>query len=235
MKKLILTYICFSITTLVLAQVSKQEKQVLLDLYLATNGAGWNNSWNLDQDVETWRGVTVENNKVIAINLLFNNLHGSLPPSLGSLENLKSLELSFNPISGTLPEELGNLKNLEVLAINATAIDGNIPASLGNLSQLKKLHLSSNLLTGTVPKSLGNLDQLEVFNVFDNDLFGILPQRLVQNHRLKELIVAENNFTNPENFSLILLSNSGNNLELFNSPQIPSSHSALALERETND
>ena len=61
------------IASIVLAQVSKQEKQVLLDFYTATNGQSWTNTWNLDEPVTNWYGITVENNKVTSINMLFNN------------------------------------------------------------------------------------------------------------------------------------------------------------------
>lgn len=225
------------IASIVLAQVSKQEKQVLLDLYTATNGLEWNKQWNVEQPVETWYGVTVDNNKVTGINLLFNNLNGTLPASLGQLKNLKKLELSFNPISGTIPAELGNLEQLEVLAINGTAVSGNIPESLGRLSNLKQLHLSSNQLSGMVPESLGKLRKIEVFNVFDNDLHGSLPQELASCPNLKQLMVAENNFNNPDDFSVILLSNSGAKIDLLNnsSPQIEPVQSIIAVERDENE
>ncbi|WP_170227872.1 leucine-rich repeat domain-containing protein [Aequorivita lipolytica] len=224
------------IASLAIAQVSKQEKQVLLDLYVATNGLKWNNQWNLEQPVETWYGVTVENNKIIGISLLFNNLNGTLPASLGQLKSLEKLELSFNPISGSIPAELGNLPQLEVLAINGTAVSGSIPESLGNLSNLKQLHLSSNQLSGTVPENLSNLKQIEVFNVFDNDLYGALPQGLASCQNLKQLMVAENNFNNPDDFSVVLLSNSGAKIDLFNnSPQIQPAQSIIAVERDENE
>ncbi|SRX54941.1 Two component regulator three Y domain protein [Aequorivita sp. CIP111184] len=236
MKKATLTCICMFIASTILAQVSKQEKQALLNLYSATNGSQWNNQWDLEAPVETWYGITVDNNKVIGINLLFNNLNGTLPGSLGQLENLKRLELSFNSISGIIPAELGNLKQLEVLAINGTSVNGNIPESLGTLSNLKELHLSSNQLSGTIPESLGNLKKIEIFNVFDNNLFGTLPQGLANCQNIKQMMVAENNLTDQNDFSVILLSNSGAKMNLFeNSPHIESSQSIIAVERDESE
>ena len=231
MKKAILTCAFLFIASIVVAQVSKQERQVLIDLYNATNGPEWEKQWDLEKPVETWNGVTVENNKVTGINLLFNNLKGALPASLGQLKNLKKLELSFNPISGKIPSEIGNLEQLEVLAINGTALSGNIPGSLGNLSNLKQLHLSSNQLSGSIPESLGNLKNIEVFNVFDNELFGPLPKGLASCRNLRELMVAENNFTNPDD-----LSNSGTKLNIYkNSPQIEPAQSIIAVERDESE
>src|SRR5690606_14785217 len=236
MKRAILSCICMFISSIVLAQVSNQEKQVLLNLYTATNGPEWNSTWDIEKPVETWHGITVENNNVVAINLLFNNLNGTLPATLGQLKSLKKLELSFNPISGNIPSELGNLKTLEVLAINGTALSGSIPEELGNLSNLKQLHLSSNQLSGNVPESLGNLKNIEVFNVFDNDLKGTLPQGLANCQNLKQLMVAENNFNNPNDCSVILLSSDEVTIDLKeNSPHIEPAKSIIAVERDESE
>lgn len=236
MKKPILTIAFIFIASIVIAQVNNQQKQVLLDLYTATNGSEWNTKWNLEKPVETWHGITVENNNVTGINLLFNNLNGVLPSSLGELKSLKKLELSFNSISGKIPSELGNLKQLEVLAINGTALNGSIPESLGNLSNLKQLHLSSNQLSGSIPESLGNLKNIEVFNLFDNDLFGTLPKGLASCQKMKELMVAENNLTNIDDFTVVLLSNSNSKINLYeNSPQIKSSQSTIAVEQDDSE
>ncbi|MDC8001593.1 Two component regulator three Y domain protein [Aequorivita todarodis] len=236
MKKAILTCGFLFMAALMVAQVNKQEKQVLLDFYAATNGQAWTNTWSLEAPVADWYGITVENNTVTEIRMLFNNIDGTLPASLGQLKGLKKLELSFNPISGNIPAELGNLENLEVLALNGTEIQGNIPAELGKLSHLKQLHLSSNKLSGTVPESLGNLSEIEVFNVFDNNLSGKLPTQLAKCPNLIQLMVAENNFTNPDDFSVVLLSNSGANLDLLNtSPHIEPAQSIIAVERDESE
>jgi len=236
MKKAILTCGFLFLATLMVAQVSKQQKQVLLDFYAATNGQAWINTWNLEQPVANWYGITVENNMVTEIHMLFNNVDGKLPSSLGQLKSLKKLELSFNPISGNIPVELGNLENLEILALNGTEIQGSIPAELGKLSHLKQLHLSSNNLSGNIPESMGNLQEIEVFNVFDNNLSGMLPKQLAKCPNLKQLMVAENNFNNPDDFSVVLLSNSGAKIDLRNnSPHIEPAQSIIAVERDESE
>lgn len=44
-----------------------------------------------------------------------NNLQGPIPPELGDLKNLISMDLYNNDISGHLPSTLGNLKSLRFL------------------------------------------------------------------------------------------------------------------------
>lgn len=214
MRKVLLTIVFAFIATAAFSEIAPREKQILVDFYNATNGAQWNTTWNLNAPVNTWEGVTLENNSVTGISMLFNNINGQLPASLGELENLKVLELSFNNISGALPESLGNLKNLEILAFNGNNLSGAVPAALGKLGNLKQLHLSSNQLNGILPETLGNLKNIEIFNVFENNLSGNLPSGLAHCRHLKELIVAENNFKNASEFSVFLLSNSGASLNL---------------------
>ena len=44
-----------------------------------------------------------------------NDLSGEIPPELGDLANLKSLNLEYNELSGEIPPELGDLANLKSL------------------------------------------------------------------------------------------------------------------------
>jgi len=75
MKKIALIILFFlTIAPLSYSQISDLEKNALIDLYKSTNGDNWNNSWDLDKDVNSWHGITVENNTVTEINLTMNNL-----------------------------------------------------------------------------------------------------------------------------------------------------------------
>jgi hypothetical protein len=152
--------------------ISPQERAALIALYNATNGDSWNNnsSWkgiNPEPDgfsqigtEGTWYGITVQNNQVTKIILLYNNLVGSIPPELGNLTGLDNLYLKNNQLSGTIPVELGNLNSLKNLYLNANQFSGTIPAELGNLTQLKILYLNDNYLDGPIPTSLTNLNNL---------------------------------------------------------------------------
>ena len=231
MKKVLLTSFALFVSAVLLAQIPTKEKQALEDLYAATNGEQWTQAWELNQPVTEWNGVTITDGHVTAVSLMFNNLTGTLPSSLENLEQLQILELSFNKIEGTLPSALGNLSKLEVLALNGNNLTGIIPTTIGNLTSLRQLHLSSNTLTGQVPNSVSELQNLEVFNVFDNELYGELPQGLAQNFKLQELMVAENNFSNTQRFSVVILANSGATIDLNETPDfIPADNTVLAIE-----
>lgn len=234
MKRLLTLTICL-IGALAIAQVSPREKQALIDLYHSTEGENWINTWDINEPVTTWQGVTVENNTITELRLMFNNIKGELPETIGNLKNLRILEMSFNKINGDLPTTLRNLNKLEVLAFNGNEITGTIPASIGEISNLKQLHLSSNKLTGSVPDSMNNLSELEVFNVFDNNLSGTLPHTFATHRHLTELMVAENNFKDTQKLSIILLSNSSGLIDLDRPALSPSAQTVIASKSSDDD
>ncbi|MFT5103195.1 MAG: hypothetical protein ACI86C_000847 [Candidatus Latescibacterota bacterium] len=235
MKKLFFTFCLALLTSSVFAQVSAREKQALLDIYVLTDGENWTNSWDINLPVAEWNGVSITDNKVTGISLLFNNIQGSIPNSIGDLTNLVTLELAFNNINGEIPSTIGNLTKLEVLSFNGNFLSGNIPESIGNLSALKELHLSSNLLTGAMPASLASLKDMAVLNVFDNKLSGELPSKLANHRNLRELIIAKNNFQDTEMFSTILLRNSGSQLDLSLPIMMPPAKTVIAIETSDDD
>eukprot|EP00656_Telonema_subtile_P018647 TRINITY_DN2008_c0_g1_i71.p1 TRINITY_DN2008_c0_g1~~TRINITY_DN2008_c0_g1_i71.p1 ORF type:complete len:191 (+),score=29.99 TRINITY_DN2008_c0_g1_i71:341-913(+) len=89
------------------------------------------------------------------------SLSGTIPDSLGSLDQLVDLLMHSNPLlSGTVPDSLGSLSQLSLGAdlymYSNPLLSGTLPDSLGSLSQLQWLLMHSNpLLSGTVPDSLG--------------------------------------------------------------------------------
>ena len=205
MKKSLLS-LAFSLLSIALiAQVSQKEEQALLDMFIALNGENWVHTWDIDEPVTSWYGITVKNNQVTKVNLLFNNLEGDLPSSIGDLKNLKKLELSFNKITGSIPPEIGLLSKLQFLAINANHLEGSIPSAIGSLISLKELHLSSNKLNGTIPNTLSNLSNLEIFNIFDNSITGPLPLGFSNSKKLKKIVIAKNNIVKNQALASLLL------------------------------
>ena len=139
MKTFNLFVICFLATLLSFASVSSPEKEALIALYNSTQGDKWNNTWDLNASVDGWYGVVVKDNKVVELNLQFNNLQGNLPETIGNLINLQRMNLGFNKIQGKLPSSIGNLSNLVSLEIFMNKLEGNIPNEIGNLTTLKSL------------------------------------------------------------------------------------------------
>ena len=137
-------FILFFISASAFAQISKAEQNALEDVYRFTRGDSWTVVWNLNEDVTTWKGVTIENDKVIGLDLRANNLEGELPSSLSNLTYLERLDLSENTLSGEIPDALGDLGKLEVLVLNGNELSGEIPSDLYKLKGIKKMKLADN-------------------------------------------------------------------------------------------
>ena len=157
-------------------------------------------NWDADTPIFHWEGVTFEDqgSRYRVTKLQFNRwspLTGVLPPELGSLTSLRSLELPRNSLSGTVPPELGNLTNLKILDLSHNGLGGTIPRELGNLANLKTLNLAYNNLAGAIPPEFGNLTSLDELDLSNNSLTGAIPPELGNLTRLSRLDLSDNKLT----------------------------------------
>ncbi|MBI5953196.1 MAG: leucine-rich repeat domain-containing protein [Chloroflexi bacterium] len=175
-------------------EIPQMECEALTALYDSTNGVTW---WNKTNWLQTntpcdWHGVTCDGGYVTSIVLEENGLNGPIPPELGNLGSLASLNLWNNQISGAIPIQLSNLENLTLLHLGDNDVNGFIPQELGNLASLIKLDLSGNRLSGSIPPELGNLTSLEWLDLGSNQLSGIVPIQLGDLTNLTDLSLTNN-------------------------------------------
>ena len=223
------------------AEDSFEDREVLVELYRALNGANWTNNanWLTERPIREWFGVTSDaSGRVTGLKLEWNELTGEIPmvlvslsnlqrlelgnnklteeipKELGSLTNLKRLELDNNNLTGEISKELGNLSNLEILLLGSNQLTGKIPMELGDISNLETLDISFNQLTGEIPKELGNLSNLEILVLWVNRLTGEIPTALGSLSNLRTLDLRGNQLTGAIPTELGNLSNL-NNLLLF--------------------
>ena len=181
---------------------SDRDRTVLIALYEATGGDNWDENTNWLISISTyplnlWYGVdTDDEGRVTGLYLDYNELTGTIPETLGQLNNLKTLILSRNGLTGTIPETLGQLNNLESLNLSGNQLTGAIPKTLGQLNNLKTLWLNVNWeLTGPIPETLGQLNNLESLNLSGNQLTGPIPETLGQLNSLETLNLSGNQLT----------------------------------------
>lgn len=158
------------------------QVDILVALFNSTSGGGWttNTNWLTgDPCANNWFGVLCDSNSNIQrLSLYSNNLVGSIPPELGSLELLEILYLDGNQLTGSIPSQLGNLSSLETMFLSSNQLTGSIPAELGSLSNLQSLLLNNNQLTGSIPSQLGDLGNLKTLELYSNQLTGSIPAEL---------------------------------------------------------
>ncbi|XP_057956085.1 receptor protein kinase CLAVATA1-like [Malania oleifera] len=121
----------------------------------------------------SFSGVSCDNDsRVIALNVSYLPLFGSIPPEVGLLKKLVNLTLASNNLTGILPVEMANL------------------------TSIKLLDISNNNLTGHFPGNIfDGMTQLEILNAYNNDFMGLLPMEVVQLKRLKHLEMGGNYFS----------------------------------------
>lgn len=154
------------------------DKTALVALYRATDGPNWtnNSNWLTNAPIGEWEGVYPDGSGRVAVLVLDgNNLTGPIPPALGNLANLASLQLRANRLSGPIPSQIGDLVRLGGLSLSENQLSGPIPSQIGNLVRLKQLSLSENQLSGPIPPQLGSLASLEGLFLNGNQLSGPVP------------------------------------------------------------
>ena len=126
-------------------------------------------NWHAALPVGLWQGVTVGGSprRVTGLVLPGKGLNGRIPPEIGRLDGLVTLNLSLNRLTGPVPPELGRLVGLRKLSLDRNDLTGTVPAELGQLSWLESLWLRENRFTGLVPP--------ELLEVADHDLANALP------------------------------------------------------------
>jgi Leucine-rich repeat (LRR) protein len=178
-------------------EIPAVECEALVALYNSTDGAHWKDSsgWLQTNTPCSWYGVTCTLGYVSVLNLLENQLSGTIPSQLGNLTSLMELEVEANQLSGPIPSELGNLTDLRFLLLTENQLTGPIPPELGNLTNLIKLNLYNNQLTGSIPPEIGSLTHLNYLYLSYNQLTGSIPPELGSLTNLRELFLDSNLLT----------------------------------------
>ena len=189
-------------------RVGTSDRAILVAFYHATDGPNWtdNSGWLTEAPLGEWHDVRVDREgRVVELRLFNNGLAGVLPPEVGSLSHLQSLDLRVNGLRGIIPPALSNLANLRVLRLSANSLAGTIPPEIGKLSRLTMLTLSENRLTGAIPRETGNLARLEHLILDRNRLSGPVPPELGNLSALSELELSYNVLGGPIPPSLLRL------------------------------
>ncbi len=174
------------------------DRDALEALYRAAGGADWTKAdgWLSDAPLRQWHGIeTDDSGSVTAVRLPENGLAGGIPPELGHLPYLETLNLRKNNLTGTLPAEIGLAIRLRELDLGHIELEGPIPATLGRLVDLRRLNFEYVPFSGPIPPELGALEELEFLNLYRNRLTGPLPPELAGLRKLRTFYVDENGLT----------------------------------------
>ena len=146
-------------------------------------------------NITDWAGLSVEDNRVLYLDLGSQGIAHTIPPEISRLTSLTNLDLSHNNLQGSIPPEIGNLTRLTSLYLGANSLTGTIPTQLSKLTRLQELYLNSNELTGNIPSELSSLRNLQILRLYANNLTGNIPSELGRLTNLELLLVGGNKFS----------------------------------------
>jgi Leucine-rich repeat (LRR) protein len=128
--------------------------------------------------------------------VIYGDISGTLPRSIGRLKQLQELFIINSAISGPLPSEIGQLRSLQVLEIPSCQPSsrgmGSIPTEIGNLINLTSLSLSCRV-NGTIPSSISSLQKLRDLLLLRNFIEGTIPTlpRTIENLDLSQNLLTD--------------------------------------------
>uniref|UniRef100_A0A6N2NFE3 non-specific serine/threonine protein kinase n=1 Tax=Salix viminalis TaxID=40686 RepID=A0A6N2NFE3_SALVM len=169
---------------------------------------GWNATDSSSPDCCNWLGITcnsssslglvndsVDSGRVTKLELPNRRLNGELVESIGSLDQLRTLNLSHNFLKNSLPFSLFHFPKLEFLDLNSNDFSGSIPQSI-NLPSIIFLDISSNYLNGSLPTHIcQNSSGIQALGLAVNYFSGTLSPGLGSCTTLEHLCLGMNDLT----------------------------------------
>ena len=159
---------------------SVSDSLALIALYNQCDGTNWTKKDNwLTGRLDTWQGVTVENGRVVGLNLgdpdISVGLNGPIPNELSNLTEIRTLNLANNQLTGQLPTNWSSLVKLESLNLEQNQLVGSLPESWSTLVKLSWLNLQINQIDGNLPDSWSSMVNLRWISILGNKISGNLP------------------------------------------------------------
>jgi LRR receptor-like serine/threonine-protein kinase FLS2 len=167
--------------------------EVAYAIWNVTNN--WSTSFSICNRVSITCGSS--HNRVIALNLSYMDLIGTIPPHVGNLSFHFSLNIENNSFHGSIPNKLSHLYRLQHLFFGFNNLSETIPLGMGLLSKLQRLFLYGNKFSRTTPPSLSNISLLQIIDLSQNQLSGSIPSSIFNIYNLQETDLRDNMLSGP--------------------------------------
>ena len=122
--------------------VGRVERLALAEFFAASGGDSWTrrDGWNTAAPVGDWHGLTSRGGRVRSVALPDNGLTGPVPPEIGNLTALETLDLGGNGLAGEFPLAIPSMANLTHIRVSGNEeLEGPLPFRLTELARLEAL------------------------------------------------------------------------------------------------
>lgn len=163
------------------SKCNKDDKSVLLSIKSSFKNAYHFASWTSTSACCDWYGVEcdpgIASGRVTGLFVITDsNVSGSIPPAVGDLPFLTSLQFHKLPLLvGNIPSTLTRLTRLSILLLTWNSLSGPIPSFLSQIPSLIEIDLSFNQFSGSIPPELVKLPALIGLDFSRNRLTGPIP------------------------------------------------------------
>ena len=131
--------------------------------------------WDAERPIDQWEGISVgcSPRRVIGIALPGRELAGTVPPELGRLSEMRTIDFG-NPDEFYLRDSLAVTR---VFTEFPNLLTGTLPKELADLPHLRALKLRNNYLSGPFPEELRGLEGLTTLELDGNNILDAEPDR----------------------------------------------------------
>ncbi|XP_076905231.1 polygalacturonase inhibitor-like [Bidens hawaiensis] len=158
---------------------NKNDEKVLFQIKKSLGNPYLLASWQTTLDCCKWYCLKCNKTtgRVIELTIFSGNISGQIPPEVGDLPYLQTLEFrKLTNLTGQIPSSITKLTQLTMLRLSWTNLSGPVPSFISQLTNLNFLDLSFNNLTGTIPPELAKLTKLNGLHLDRNKLTGVIPE-----------------------------------------------------------
>ncbi len=111
----------------------------------------------------------VEGGRVTRLSIYYQGQSGALPAAVGRLDSLHYLYMGITGVT-SLPPEIGLLKRMDTIDIGSSRIGPTLPEEIGDLSNLRFLRVSGCGPLKTLPTSLMRLKKATLMDFSHNSI-----------------------------------------------------------------